>query len=451
MQSNTTLKKVLKPVHLWALAVGLVISGEYFGWNKGWPGSGTIGLLIATLIITILYITFTFSFTELSAAIPHAGGPFAYSYRAFGPIGGFIAGYATLIEFLFAPPAIAFALGSYMHFLNHTIDIKYTAYTCYLIFTLINLSGIKESAIFNLLVTVLAVAELAIFMGITAPHFKWANFAQNPMPNGVGGIFSALPYAIWLYLGIEGVAMVAEEVKNPQKHFKKGYIYGIATLVVLALGVMLCTGGVTNWQALSKTDNPLPDAISIVLGEQNSITKFFAGIGLFGLVASFQSIILGYSRQMFALSRSGYLPSFLSQVNRRFKTPHWALVCGAVIGMLAIYTGTTDTIIVLSVIGAVVMYIISMAAVFVLRKKEPRLHRPFKVPLYPWFPLVALVLSFVSLAAIAYYNPQLTIWFFVVLGVLLTIYIGLNKHKQRITGDSLLNNERPVEQQVTAL
>lgn len=446
MQSNTTLKKVLKPVHLWALAVGLVISGEYFGWNLGWGSSGTIGLLIATLIITVLYVTFIFSFTELSASIPHAGGPFAYSYRAFGPIGGFIAGYATLIEFLFAPPAIAVALGSYMNFLNPAFDVKYTAYACYVIFTIINLSGIKESAIFNLLVTILAVAELAIFMGITAPHFKWVNFAQNPMPNGVGGIFSALPFAIWLYLGIEGVAMVAEEVKNPQQNFKKGYIYGIATLVILALGVMLCTGGVTNWQKLSTTNNPLPDAISVVLGETSGVTKFFAGIGLFGLIASFHSIIVGYSRQIFALSRSGYLPSFLSQVNRRFKTPHWALVCGGIIGMLAIYTGTTDTIITLSVIGAVVMYIISMAALFVLRKKEPKLQRPFTVPFYPWFPLVALVLSIVSLVAIAYYNPQLTIWFFVVLGILLTIYIGLNKHKQHITGDSLLTSEEPARQ-----
>ena len=78
MGQQTALKKVLKPVHLWALAVGLVISGEYFGWNYGWRVAGTMGFLIATFIVTILYITFVFSFTELSTAIPHAGGPFAY-------------------------------------------------------------------------------------------------------------------------------------------------------------------------------------------------------------------------------------------------------------------------------------------------------------------------------------------------------------------------------------
>src|ERR1700759_4171670 len=114
MPENTTehLKKVLKPIHLWAIAVGLVISGEYFGWNIGWSKAGTIGLLIATLVITLMYITFIFSYTELTTSIPHAGGAYAYSYRAMGPIAGLIAGYATLVDFLFATPAIALALGA---------------------------------------------------------------------------------------------------------------------------------------------------------------------------------------------------------------------------------------------------------------------------------------------------------------------------------------------------
>ena len=112
LASTSALKQVLRPVHLWAIAVGLVISGEYFGWNYGWGVAGTVGFLLATLLVTVLYVTFIFSFTELTAAIPQAGGPFAYAYRAFGPLGGFVAGDATLVEFLLAPPAIALALGS---------------------------------------------------------------------------------------------------------------------------------------------------------------------------------------------------------------------------------------------------------------------------------------------------------------------------------------------------
>jgi ethanolamine permease len=130
-ETTSVLKKALTPLHLWAIAVGLVISGEYFGWNYGWEVAGPVGFLVATLGVTVLYVTFIFSFTELTTAIPQAGGPFAYAHRAFGPIGGFVAGYATLIEFLFAPPAIAFALGSYGHFLYPALPVLGTALGCY--------------------------------------------------------------------------------------------------------------------------------------------------------------------------------------------------------------------------------------------------------------------------------------------------------------------------------
>ena len=81
-QGTGHLKKVLGPIQLWGIAVGLVISGEYFGWSYGWNTAGTLGFLVATLLVATMYTTFIFSFTELSTAIPHAGGPFAYARRA---------------------------------------------------------------------------------------------------------------------------------------------------------------------------------------------------------------------------------------------------------------------------------------------------------------------------------------------------------------------------------
>lgn len=430
-QSTGTLKKVLKPVHIWALAVGLVISGEYFGWNYGWDVAGTIGFLIATLIVTVLYITFIFSFTELTTSIPNAGGPFAYAYKAYGSTGGLIAGYATLIEFVFAPPAIAFALGSYVHFLHSGIPVMTTAVSCYVVFTIINLFGIKESAVFNLIVTVLAVIELLIFIGIVSPAFKMDNFIQNNSTYEATGIFAALPFAVWFYLGIEGVAMVAEEVKDPHKNIPKGYILGIITLVILALGVMIFSGGIGNWQSLSKIDYPLPESISMVLGKTNGLTKLFAGIGLFGLIASFHGLIIGYSRQIFALSRSGYLPSVLSRVNKRFQTPHWALIAGGIVGIISLFTGTTDKVILISALGAIVMYCISMMSLLKLRKQPD--HQPYyKTPLYPWFPIIALVLSLVCLIAIIWYNFMLSVIFFAGLIVAYTIFVVTGKNKQRI-------------------
>lgn len=428
-EQTASLKKVLKPIHLWAIAVGLVISGEYFGWNYGWGVSGTVGFLIATLVVTVMYVTFIFSFTELTTSIPQAGGPFSYSHRAFGWWGGLIAGYATLIEFLITPPAIAFALGSYAHFLYPSLQVLEVAFACYVIFIIINLLGIKESAFFSLVVTILAVAELLIYIGIVAPHFSYETFVTEPMPFGWPGVFAALPFAIWFYLAIEGVAMVAEEVEDPKRTISLGYIYGILTLVVLALAVMIFTGGIAHWRELSEIDYPLPAALGIVLGRENSLTQLFASLGLFGLIASFHGTVIGYSRQIFALARSGYLPAFLGQLNSRFQTPHWALIAGGVIGCMALLLGTTDQVIILAALGAVVMYMISMVALFVLRKKEPELERPFMVPGFPYFPFIALVLSTICLVAIVYYNPVLSIWFFAGLALVTIFFVATGRHK----------------------
>jgi ethanolamine permease len=421
-ENTSALKKALTPLHLWAIAVGLVISGEYFGWNYGWEVAGPVGFLVATLGVTVLYVTFIFSFTELTTAIPQAGGPFAYAHRALGPIGGFVAGYATLIEFLFAPPAIAFALGSYGHFLHPGLPVLGTALSCYLIFTLVNLLGIKESANFSLVVTALAVVELLLYMGLVAPHFKTENFLAHPVPLRLGGVLAAVPFAIWFYLAIEGVAMVAEEVQDPKRTIPKGYGYGMLTLVTLALGVMVLTGGVGDWRRLSHLDYPLPEALGIVLGRGSRWTQFFASIGLFGLVASFHGTIIGYSRQVFALARGGYLPSFLARLNSR-QTPHWALVAGGAVGCLALLTGTTDKVIILSVLGALVMYIMSLLSLFALRRREPGLARPFAVPGYPYVPLIALALSLASLGALVYYNLRLSGIFLVGMAVLLGVYL----------------------------
>ena len=435
------LKRVLKPIHLWAIAVGLVISGEYFGWNYGWGVSGTIGFLIATLIVTVMYITFIFSYTELTTAIPHAGGAFAYAYRAMGPFGGLIAGYATLIDFLFATPAIAAALGSYLHFLYPAIQVIPSALFFNLVFVLINISGVKESAAFSVFITILAVGELLLFMGIIGPHFKMSNYLSHPMPFGWSGVFAALPFAVWFYLAIEGVAMVAEEVKEPKKNIPKGYISGLATLIFLALGVMILTGGITDWRIFSHNmDYPLPEAIAIALGKANGLTKIFASIGLFGLIASFHGTILASSRQVFAMARSGYLPRFLSGVNHWFKTPHWAIIAAGLVSCVALLSGKTDQIIVLSVLGAIVMYLMSMTSLFILRKKEPALERPFASPFYPIFPAVALIISAICLFAIMYYNFYISLIFFAGLAIIVIIFMLIGKHKVKLVEDYMVAN-----------
>jgi len=160
------------------------------------------------------------------------------------------------------------------------------------------------------------------------------------------------------------------------------------------------------------------------------------------LIASFNGTILASSRQIFAMARSGYLPQALARINPRFKTPHWSVIAGGGVSFIALFTGTTSQVIILSVLGAVVMYIMSMVSLFILRKKEPELNRPFRSPFYPVFPAVALILCVVCLLAIIYYNVLLTGVFFAGLLIALLIFVATGKHKERIKDDILM--ESPV-------
>lgn len=428
--SNEKLKPTLGTLHLWGIAVGLVISGEYFGWSYGWGVAGTLGFLVTTVVIAAMYTCFIFSFTELTTAIPHAGGPFAYSWRAFGATGGMIAGIATLIEFVFAPPSIAMAIGAYLNVQFPGLDPKTAAVGAYIVFMTLNILGVTIAATFELVVTLLAVAELLVFMGVVAPGFSLARFAAGGWagadvfsPAAIGGIFAAIPFAIWFFLAIEGAAMAAEEAKDPRRTIPKAYIAGILTLVALAFGTMIFAGGVGDWKALSNINDPLPQAMKAVVGSSSTWLHMLVWIGLFGLVASFHGIILGYSRQFFALARAGFLPHGLARLSR-FQTPHRAILAGGVIGVAAIYSdglisvqgmSLTAAMITMSVFGAVVMYIMSMLSLFKLRRSEPDLARTFRAPGYPLVPAIALVLALVCLLAMLWFNPQVALAFVVLM------------------------------------
>ena len=405
---NNELKKTLKPMQLWGIIVGMVISGMYCGWNYALAVTSPLGFTIAILIVTIFYTTFMFSYAELSTAIPHAGGPSEYASRALGKFGGFIAGFSCLVEFLFATPAIALSIGAYINFLVPSVPAVLAALIAYGIFVLINCLGIEAAAKIELIVTIIAIGGLLLFIGAGAPHIQMNNiFGGEIFKGGFSGIFSAIPFAIWFYLAVEGGAMSAEECENPKKDVPKGFILGIVTLVVLALGTFFVTAGTMDTSALSATDSPLPAALEGIYGA-GLLSKAMSFIGLFGLVASLHGIIIGYSRQGFAMSRAGYLPKFLSKVNSK-GAPVYSIVIMSLIGMVFVLTGQTAVIIVISCFGAVALYIISMISLFILRKKEPKLNRPFKVA-YPVVPAIALLVAIVFLVALTISNISTVLW-----------------------------------------
>lgn len=432
------LKRTLGPLMLWGLGVGYVISGMYFGWNLGLEKGGTLGLATATGFIILLYLTFTFSYTELACAIPKAGGVFDYAMRSLGKDWGFLGGMAQIIEFVFAPPAIAFAIGAYLHLLLPWAPVLAIAVTAYVIFTALNIYGVEAAASFELIVTVIAVLGLLLFAGTALPNVRWENLQQNALPNGWSGAFAAIPFAIWFFLAIEGVANVAEETINPQRNVLIGFGSAILTLVVLCLITFVATVGVNGWETAvfpepgaTPSDSPLPLVMAQLLGAEHWLYTLVTFIGLFGLVASFHGIILAAGRATYEFGREGFAPLVLGKIQPKFRTPANALIANMVVGIIALLTGKTGEIITIACFGALSLYIISMVSLLALRRKEPELERPFKVPFYPLSPYIALTIAIVALLAITIYNFELALIYFAILA-LAYLWFRLGKRRELI-------------------
>jgi ethanolamine permease len=408
----------------------------YFGWNLGLAEGGTAGLAIATGGVILLYITFTFSYAELACAIPRAGGVFDYATRGLGRDWGFIAGMAQWIEFLFAPPAIAAAIGAYFHIFFPGVPVTVIAMAAYLVFTALNIYGVKAAAGFELIVTVLAVAELLLFSGVCFPHFSWKNLDRNAFPHGWKGVWAAVPFGVWFFLGLEGVANVAEEARRPQRDILLGFGSALGTLIILCVLVFAASVGVAGWEAIvyptpgatETSDSPLPLALSRITGTGGWVYHLLITIGLMGLVASFHGLVLAAGRATMEFGRVRYLPSAVGRVHARRGTPANALVVNMVVGIVALLSGRTGDIITLSVFGALSLYVLAMVALLALRWKEPGLARPFRVIWYPVFPVVALVIAAVCLVAMITLNVKLSLIYF---SLLLVSYIWFHLFVKR--------------------
>jgi ethanolamine permease len=404
---------------LWALGVGAVISGDFFGWNFG-LAYGFGGLLIATIVITVMYFGMCYSIAEMSPALPHTGGAYSFSRSAMGPWGGFTTGVAETIEYVVTPAVIVAGIGFYMQSIFRDLfDQSPPLWAWWLIFYVIfvglNFIGIEMTMRFTVLITLASLAILVVFFVGAIPNFdfdKWAIGDQGWLPDGIPGIFYALPFAIWFYLAIEELPLAAEESHDPKRDIPKGTIYGLLTLVVTGFAILFLNSGIApGSEKLAESGEPLNDGLKTIFGS-GTATSILALIAVTGLVASFHTIIYAYGRNIFSLSRAGYYPHALSVTHGRRNTPYVALVLGAVIGYGLVFLldqATTHdwlggnlgaALLTMAVFGAVISYFMQTVSFVLLRRRLPDVERPYRSPVGEWGALVAAAIAFVSLVSL---------------------------------------------------
>ena len=392
---------------LWALGVGAVISGNFFGWNYGLAAGGFGGLAIATVIVAAMYIAISYSIAELSAAMPYAGGPYAFVRAALGPWAGYITGLAAIIEYVLTPAVIVVGIGGYIGtIVNSTMGIDVPApiwwLGFYALFLGINIIGVEATFKVTVATTFLALAALCIFWVVAIPNFSWdlalnidpAGGNSTFLPFGWSGIALAIPFAIWFYLAIEQVPFAAEESVNPTRDIPKAMVWGILALIVASVLTLVLGSGVAPGAAgIGDSDEPLLLAFETILGDSLG-AALLSLLALTGLIASFNAIIYAYGRNVFSLSRAGYLPKWMSNTHQTRKTPHLALIIGAIVGyVVAILIEFGDEwlrsgqlggghvgamLLNMAVFGAVITYITQMIAFVVLRRRYPWVSRPYR-------------------------------------------------------------------------
>src|SRR5262245_37791046 len=239
------LKKPMGVLHIWALGVGVVITGEYFGWNQGLSEGGPIGMLLASLFVCALYMMWVLALSELSVAMPFAGGPLAYGRRAVGAAFGFMLGWSMFLDAVFGTIGTAIATGGYIYFVFQVVvpdvfDEKLTTTFAGLVtvavFALVQWIGSKHQALLMEWMTYGAIIALVWFWIACIPGVRMERILTEPLlVNGWSGVLKAIPFAIWWLVMIETVALAPEEAHEPQKTIPRGLTLAQITLVVLVL------------------------------------------------------------------------------------------------------------------------------------------------------------------------------------------------------------------------
>jgi ethanolamine permease len=441
------LRRHARVLHLWALGVGAVISGEFSGWNFGLE-NGFWSLFIANIFITIMYFGLIYGIAEMSAALPHTGAAYSFARSSMGPWGGYITGLAENMEYILTPAVIVVFSGAYLEAVFPGLLPQPVWWAIlYVIFTGLNVRGVEISFRFAVFITILAMAILVLFYVAAIPHVDFNRWALNirpaegntqSLPKGIPGIFYALPFAIWFYLAIEEIPLAAEETMDPAQDVPKGIIAGMITLLILAFLVLFFNSAIApGAEGIKASGAPLNDGLKTIFGAGMS-TKLLSLIALAGLIASFHTIIFAFGRQIYSLSRAGYFPRFFSLTHHTRKTPYLALVSGSVMGYgvaLAIYFAGMEspvgaTLLNMAVFGAVISYGLQMASFILLRVRHPNIKRPYRSP---WGIPGAVVAGLIAVVALVtlFLNPAyvkavygVAIWY----GLGLAYFVLIGRH-----------------------
>ena len=382
------LKRDLGLLRATMIGIGGTISASGFviiGYAAGLAGYAIVPVVLVCGVISLLTM---FSYAELGTAIPLAGGEYTWAKVAYGGFVGFLTGWFEWLSNMFyaAISAIGFA---YVISYIFPINIPLVAVLVVMIFTIVNLRGVKETGTAETIITVIVLIILAVFVLGGWSQAQGAQPSSASAPIGILGIFASVAYLFELYLGGEAVAAAQAEIKNPGRNIPLAIVFSSLIMIAVYTSVVFVAVGIESPTVLSEQLSPIAYVAGKAMGPAAGILVTI-GLAMAGL-ATTNEAIMAQSRVLYAMGRDGYLPKKLCLISKRSCAPYIAIIVGAVCTALFAATGLVNFVVYAVNFGFIIGFSLVNLSLIKLRKIAPHLKRPFKVPLFPITPIAGLV------------------------------------------------------------
>ena len=430
----TELKRSLGFWGATGIGIGAIIGTGIFVLIGVASGIAGPAVILSFIIAGFVALLTGLSTAELSSFIHESGGSYIYATKAFGAFPGFVVGWMKSFDYIVGASAVSVGFAAYF---TYFVNIPAAAGTLVIVATiwpiilmLLNLQGIKEASGTNNLLVALKILALLIFIVVgAAALFTSGNFSNyHPfLPTGFSGVMSGAAIIFFAFIGFNTIAVMAEEIRDPEKNVPRAILFAFAVCTLIYVGVSIVAVGIVNWQTLGSSSAPLEFALKAVT-DNFFILEFVAISALFATTSVIMASIMGGSRALFAMARQGVLPVKLSTVSRQGVPAFTILLCGLIISGIVIVTGgNLDWLASLFNFGTLLTFFFINLSLLKLRRTMPEVKRSFRVPFYPYTPIFAMI----SCIALAFYlnaNAVMTACVFLVLGV---IVYNLNKKRRK--------------------
>jgi len=395
LENQLSLKKGITLLPLFAILTSSMIGMAWATLTSILLGIAGPAIILSICLAAVFCIFIGLCYAELCGALPFAGGEYVYTSRSIGKFWGFATGWFLLLAYGTMMPGEVIILSRIVSTLAPGMPIIVAGIAIAVIFGLINILGVKFSAIVQLILAALLFIGMGTFIISGIGSVNPINFTPF-FSQGVVGMITVIPLMMLAFMGFDIAPQAVEEVNAPLRKVVFLIPLSIVFVAVFYLGVFLVAGGAAPDVLMRSTsDVPLIDVASLFLGDSGAAVIMIAGA--LGLVTTLNAFMIGASRLIYGMAVGGALPKVFSKIHPKYGTPYIALIALTIFGIAGALYQEILVVFQLSSAAIVIVYILICLSVMMLRKSEPDLERPYLVPGYPVLPIIGMIASLAAL------------------------------------------------------